>query len=241
MCYVAIALAYNFMWRASEFIYSKSDDVHALLRDDCTCYDADGGVVQSFNDTSIVVRMTFVIKSSKADQYGRGRYLSLDRNGECQSQLIDDILFFLEESGTRSGDVLMSRWRKGRNLKLTRKVVTTVLKEAARHFNVDEVCITLHSLRIGGATQLTALDSDPDMVDRVGGWSTSAAGRSKLYRRGTSMDYGAVGAIDRSNGATKMSDRCLCGSRVTREGRQVEWRGAVGGCLSTHHPDPTAY
>jgi hypothetical protein len=26
MCYVAIALAYNFMWRASEFIYTKADD-----------------------------------------------------------------------------------------------------------------------------------------------------------------------------------------------------------------------
>lgn len=213
MSYIGIALAFNFMWRASEYIGRSSsggdaiDSVHALKRSDVTCYDKSGkvippAIIRKLTNLSLVDMITFVIKSSKSDQTGKGRFLSLTREGGFQNQLVNDVVRFLRSSATEDNHFFMSRCKRGRNLKLTRKVLTDVLKAAAEAKGLSGACFALHSLRIGGATQMAASSSDPGMIDRVGGWSltsSEACRSSKIslgYRRSTVLDHGAVGAID---------------------------------------------
>ena len=213
MSYVAFSLAFNFMWRASEYIVvgsrTTSDNcVHALKRGDVVCYDQSGTVIPTSaihgcKDVAIVKSVTFVIKSSKADQGGQGRFLSLDRGGILQNQLVDDLVHFLRDSKTTDDDYLMSRWKNGRNLKLTRKVLTGLLKAAAAAKGLPGACFALHSLRIGGATQMAASSSDSGMIDRVGGWTSgNSVNKSARYRRGTTLDHGALGSIDKGGKGT---------------------------------------
>ena len=215
MAYIGFALAYNFMWRASEYIVSSrksqsntgvADCVHALKRGDVACYDASGkeisvAAIHECKNISDVNSVTFVIKSSKADQGGQGRFLSLTREGTLQSQLVDDFVSFLRASKTSSNDYLMSRWKLGKNLKLTRKVLTSLLKAAAEAKGLPGTSFALHSLRIGGATQMAASSSDSGMIDRVGGWASGKSmNKSARYKRSTVLDYGALGSIDKGGG-----------------------------------------
>ena len=232
MAYIGFALAYNFMWRASEYIVSNrgsksdtgvSDCVHALRRGDVTCYDISGEVVTSqaihmCKKVTQVHSVTFVIKSSKADQGGQGRFLSLTRDGALQSRLVDDFVSFLRASKTSDEDYLMSRWKQGRNLKLTRKMLTSLLKDAAEAKGLPRACFALHSLRIGGATQMAASSSDSGMIERVGGWSSGkSANKSARYRRGTVLDYGALGSIDKGEkGSIVVSDDIRKMVRMTK-------------------------
>ena len=213
MVYIAIALAFNFMLRSSEFIYKKAPEtnrcheqlVHAIRRDNVVCYDRTDKVVTLTPNTprNVVHRVAFLICTSKTDQLGRGRHVQIVGDGPLQSQLICDVVEFLLESGTQvgRGDFLMSRYKTHRvgsqpkNLKLTRKAVARALKEAATAHGLDSICFSIHGLRIGGATTMAAGNEDEGLIERVGGWdkdSRKAAG----YRRGTSLDHGALGTLD---------------------------------------------
>lgn len=225
MVYIGVALAFNFMWRASEFIFKKSqrtstlfqdpnedpdekvlNTVHTLYREDILVYtSADDTTsltieqVFTLTDVSDVQSLLFVIKSSKADNYGNGRRVTISRDGINQGQLIDDVVRFLIMSETRQKDVFLSRYFNGRNLKLTRKDITVGIKAAASAFGLPTVCFSVHSLRIGGATQMEAAHEREEMIDRVGGWNVKKAKNSATrYRRLTTLDHGAIGTIDKS-------------------------------------------
>ena len=118
MSYIGFALAFKFTWRASEYIVvggrTTSDNcVYALKRGDVVCYDQSGKAITTLaihncKDTAIVDSISFVIKSSKADQGGQGRFLSLRREGTLQNQLVDDLVRVLHDSKTEDGDYLMA-------------------------------------------------------------------------------------------------------------------------------------
>ena len=75
MSYIGFALAFNFMWRASEYIAigkrEAIDSVHAMKRSDVTCYDVSGNLIPSaiirkLTNLSLVSMVTFVIIADRA-------------------------------------------------------------------------------------------------------------------------------------------------------------------------------
>lgn len=246
MVYIGVVLAYNFMWRCSEFIVTRVKDllstdadvrgrVHAIRRKDVTCFNASNNIITEnevlhLHDRACVRSITFVLPSSKADQRGRGRFLTLTRGGDRQDKLVDDVVNFLQWSGTKGDDLLLSRWnvtynrerRTSRRLnrKLTRKMVSSALREAAVHFGLDKFTFAIHSLRIGGATQMTTAQEDRRLVSRVGGWDVGPNSRIHLYERSTSHDHGTVGTLDRIASGVLSSD-----STLTTEHLRIRARG----------------
>lgn len=238
MVHLAVELAYNFMWRASEFIGNvtrKRDTaghlredlimlgIHALRREDVRCLDINSNVlsvldVASLIDSRRVHSVEFVITSSKADQHGVGRFVYLKREGLRQTELLENLLNFLQISGTHSEDLFMSRWRSGKNLKLNRRMVTKAIKAAAEAFGLPPGCFSIHCLRIGGATQMAAIEGESGMIERVAGWAPNRASASSLYKRSTSLDHGAIGSLDRAPG-DKILDSSHLKSLRSRAGR----------------------
>ena len=216
MLVVAAQLAFHFMFRASEYLYratrkrdSPADTFvvgnHALLRKDVT-FNGLGGKVFSSEEMGTVAPLavtsiSLVLPSSKADQGGVGRFLHLSRDGPCQSQLVSDLVQLVQVAGTKDTDVLISRTKRGKNLKLTNKVLSAALKDAAVALGLPGACFSLHSLRIGGATQMSAVPGDTEMIERVGAWAPSSTGgnrnKGQSYRRLTTLDHGALGTLDK--------------------------------------------
>ena len=219
LTYVGIAMAFNFMLRASEIIFIKpdqdeADEVHAITYEDVSVLTVDNKwnplSVNTSLDSTRILGFRFVVTTSKTDRSGSGRRLTLKRDGPNQSQLIDDIASFIRESRIRRGDVLMSRWKtvgssRETNLKLTKEMMSTTLKKAAAAFGLDARQFSCHSLRTGGATQLAASGANSNMIERVGGWTTRNGGRAAGYQRSTLYDHGALGAIDSRNGGRQLS------------------------------------
>jgi len=203
MTYIGIMLAFNFMWRASEYIMDSACDKHAILTDDlvfithhCTSRYRTWEMA-SVNGYSIGT-ILFVIRSSKADRPAQGRYLYLSRKSPVESQLLDDVIFWVKSSGTLIGEPLLSR-RKMNNMrvrhkKMTREMMTAALREVAVQckFTGEMVfAFTPHSLRIGGATSMMASGKDRSVVKRVGGWAYDSS-CDEMYYMNTALDDGAL-------------------------------------------------
>ena len=203
MTYLAIVLAFNFMWRISEYVMDAKSEEHALRAEDVLFLRGEGldpvrawGVRDmKTRERQEVVSILFVVRSSKAKT---GRYLYLSRNSVVESQTVDDVISWAGMADINRGDPFLSRWGMGRNkqlgrLKLTRRMVNEELRVMARHAGFDSVgfAFSSHSLRIGGATTMVAGEKSTRNVQRVGGWAEGSS-CNEIYELNTPMEAGAL-------------------------------------------------
>jgi hypothetical protein len=182
-----------------------NSDTHTLLSEDVLFYTHDVTVqyhtwelseVRAWRINSIL----FVIRSSKCDKKGNGRYLYLTRKSDLENQLVDDVVEWSQQSQIKKGEPFLSRWTANRHKKLTRKMMTEGLRTVARTFRFSETMVfafQLHSLRIGGATSRMACGGSREVTKRMGGWSYDSS-CDELYYLNTSLDEGAL-SISRMN------------------------------------------
>jgi hypothetical protein len=195
--YIGMMLAFHFMWRASEYILDSSCGTHAVMAED-VFYLTQGGnrrfawelTRHPFDTVDTVI---FVVRSSKADQQGVGRYLYLSRNSATESEMIDDLIKWGKISAVRKGNTFLSRWLNGRNKKLTRRMMSAGLRHIAglHGFMSIAFAFTLHSLRIGGATAMITSGASRDEVKRVGGWA-DGSDADLIYHQFAPINIGAL-------------------------------------------------
>ena len=209
MTYLAVVMAFHFMFRASEYIFTK-DGRHAIMCEDVDFIltghrRASPWELTPAIATAEVERVLLVIRSSKCDKTGRGRYLYISRRTPHESQLLDDLIHWCRESGVTKGDPLFCRYQvgaKGRlgRLILTNKMVSEALKTMAAVFGFDVCFFTTHSLRIGGATTMLALGVSTRDVEKTGGWANPVT-LQRVYDQNTCHDLGTLSVIDASIGS----------------------------------------
>ena len=199
MTYMGMMLAFNFMWRISEYVMDSRSEEHALRAEDVLFLRRgdpwrtwEVGKVAGKGDVKSVV---FVIRSTKT---GAGRYLYLTGNSEFEAQSVEDVVEWARVSGIGRGDPFLSRWRIGKNgqrqrLKLSRRMMNDALKDLARRSGFEglEYAFASRSLRIGGATAMIAGGKQRNQVKRTGGWSAQS-NVDELYSQFTPADMGAL-------------------------------------------------
>jgi len=203
MTYCGILLSYNFMLRCSEYCHTP-DAPHAVLCEDVsfithtgvTLSPADIGrlPLSSASDISDII---IDLCSSKSDRDGHGRRLTISRaNGPTDSNFIDTLYTFTAKASHKfPDDPFLSRYRGQRRKKLHRGMVSNALKFAARHFGIDELYFSTHSLRIGGATAGAAGGRSRSSLCRLGGWSELSTSDA-IYRHITPQDRGILSLVD---------------------------------------------
>jgi hypothetical protein len=204
MTYVGTVLAFNFMWRVSEYVFTKDSDDHTLRADDVLYITKKGRAGnrkflfpwqvrgRSMN-SEVVDTVLFVVRSSKADRQGKGRYLYLRRRSVRESRLVDDLVHWAQWSGVQSKMPYLSRIHNGRTKLLTRRMINESLKAVATAMGFDTMIFAFssHSLRIGGATALISSGASRDSVKRVGGWAEES-NCDNIYYANTALDAGAL-------------------------------------------------
>jgi hypothetical protein len=194
MTYVATAMAFNFMWRSSEFIFDK-DIPHAIRCSDVV-FLFDGGVkvpAQSLLGCrkERVEGVFITVRSSKMDQSGLGRKNFLGKGKCLETQLLGDFFDWCLRAGRGEGDCVFSRVKMGRQKYLTNGMVQKELQWAAEKLGGQASRYSVHSLRSGGRTALSARNVDVATVMRIGGW-TEGSDVHRRYDRATTNDRGAM-------------------------------------------------
>ena len=199
MTYMGMMLAFNFMWRISEYVMDSRSEEHALRAED-VLFLRRGNPWRTWEvgkaaERGDVKSIVFVIRSTKT---GAGRYLYLTGNSEFEAQSIEDVVEWARVSGIGRGDPFLSRWRTGKNgqhqrLKLSRRMMNEALKDLARRSGFEglEYAFASRSLRIGGATAMIAGGKQRNQVKRTGGWSAQS-NVDELYSQFTPADMGAL-------------------------------------------------
>jgi hypothetical protein len=75
---------------------------------------------------------------------------------------------------------------------LTRRMVSSTLKQMATHFGFDEAFFSSHSLRIGGMSCGTKANIENSTLCRIGGWTSDSEAR---YRENV-PDSGILSVLD---------------------------------------------
>lgn len=205
MVYLGMALAFNFMFRASEYIMDGKSGQHTLLCDDVVFFAQDNLVkltVQGLRQRPLVhvTSILFIIRSSKSDQVGQGRYLFLSNRSSLEIELTNDVVWWALHSGANHSDPFLSRVLLGRLKKLTRREMTDGLRAVASHLRFDGTMVfafQLHSLRIGGATSRMAAGADRETTKRVGGWARDSS-CDRIYYLNSALDEGTL-SLTRDN------------------------------------------
>ena len=127
-----------------------------------------------------------VIRKSKTDQLGRGAkfYLSGEKvGGVCIPEIIK---WYVRGLGLEGGDFLFPkmRYEKGavvaiKGLHVSYSAAAGQLKAEVKRLGLSN--ISLHSGRIGGATQGALAGISQQKIKAVGGWKSSAS--ADLYTR----------------------------------------------------------
>ena len=200
MVYIAVVLAFNFMFRVSEYVMDIKSEEHALRAEDVLFLRRDkqtplwAWTVKEVKKEE-VQSILFVLRSSKT---GEGRYLYLGRESVVEDRTVNDVVEWATLSGIQRGDPFLSRWAMGKNhqlsrKKLTREMINTTLKGLARQAGLASVgfAFTSHSLRIGGATSMMAAGKTRTEVKRTAGWKRDSA-CDEIYEMNTPADQGAL-------------------------------------------------
>lgn len=187
MTYLGIAFGFNFMCRVGEFTRDKRSD-HHLRRCDVTFTTAKGRVVSA----------EFIIRTSKTDQRGKGRWLYLGRRTMREAQLLLDLWDWVHRAGMSPDDPLFSRTEKRLNRSLTRKEITEAIKFTARNHGLSCKGFSTRSLRVGGENTCVAAGIKMDEIARIGGWAGSRYTSDRAYTRVTKLDRGAL-AVEESS------------------------------------------
>jgi hypothetical protein len=214
MTYCGTLLSYNFMLRCSEYCHTP-DAPHAVLCEDVSFITYSGATLTpadigrlALSSAAEISDIIIDLCSSKADRDGKGRRLTISRaNGPTDRNFIDTLYTFTVRAAHKfPDDPFLSRYRGHRRKKLHRGMVNNALKFAARHFGIDELYFSTHSLRIGGATAGAAGGRSRSSLCRLGGWSELSASDA-LYRHTTPQDRGILSLVD--EGSHLLSTRDL--------------------------------
>jgi hypothetical protein len=198
MIYIGMSLAFNFMWRASEYIMDNKN-THAILSDD-VIYIVNSSIryrtwdIKTVLFTPAISSILFVIRSSKSDARHNGRYLHLSRKSILENQLLDDLIWWAINSKQKSGEPFLSRWFNNRMKKLTRKMLTDNLRMIAERLGFKNEMVFAfkpHSLRIGGATTRMSAGGSREVTKRIGGWGYDSS-CDQIYYMNTALDEGAL-------------------------------------------------
>lgn len=190
MTFLGITLGLTFLRRVSEYASDSrsdhaivTDDVHFITRGDFPTAVASFDVRQCKLSVDHVDTIRLIFRTSKTDQGGRGTYLFLRRHSPTELELMRCLWIWCMISGLESGQPFLSRVYNGRRKLLRPRMVNTTLKLMADHFGFHHVrdSFTSHSLRIGGATTLSASGINRETIQRIGGWSVNASSSDSIY------------------------------------------------------------
>lgn len=200
MTYLGILMAFHFMLRVSEYCLDGSSP-HAIRCGDVLFLTDDGGVYSPWDirlasvHSSHIIGAIIDLRSSKADKAGKGRHLYVSRGGSAESFLLDLMIFWstvAEFSGPAQAFLSHAGKTAHRRKHLTRRMVSSVLKQMAAHFGFDDAFFSTHSLRIGGMSCGTKADMNNATLCRIGGWSSDSEAR---YRENV-PDSGILSVLD---------------------------------------------
>jgi integrase len=204
MAYVSAALALNFLLRPGQYC-SKKDRRHLIMAEDITFLFNDNATVTQMQPWEIkthhlkgITSMVLVIHSQKNSTLRTEKYIQ-QRTRE-EKELLTDMAQHCIDSRVRASDPLFSLNRKGRNLKLTWDSATSCLRKVVATTNV-KAKITLHSLRVGGATSLACGGSSREEIKQIGQWSTKAD-NDQLYTRATLNNTSVFSTVQGANSLT---------------------------------------
>ena len=158
MIFLGIMIAYSLCLRVGEYAHdSDNKGKHCIKNNDVYFLCVDG--VQRFswelrmNPSVEVSSIMIIIRSSKTDKTGRGRYEYVHPVTSLHQQLIVDLTWWARNSLSGSGENFLSRYREyqGRlsHKVLTREMVSSALKAGAVTLGIDAARISSHSLKIG--------------------------------------------------------------------------------------------
>ena len=204
MVYIALMLAFHFMWRASEYIFDSKCTKHAILNKDILFIDQAEG---RFNREELrrtcgkvrVNKILFKLRSTKTQRYGNTRYLVLKRGSRTETGLLEDIVRWITSAGVAEPDMpFLSRNAAVSNKtvrlkKLTRKEVSDALKYIAGQKGYSNVgfAFSPHSLRIGGASTMVGKGGSTEDTRMIGGWSKDSE-VAEIYWQYSPLEGGAL-------------------------------------------------
>ena len=229
---VACLFAFHFAKRVSEYVLTESD--HAILISDVEFITANDIRLQAHQirefGLSEISGVSFLIRSAKGDQRGKGNHLYLRKSSKIEERLLRVIACWCQISGTKPHDPVFSRYKNGRRKLLTREMVVSAVKAAAVAKGLNPDCFSSHSFRIGAATTMCAAGVDERVIQRIGGWKERSSVTS-IYDRNTPFDHGALAVASDPNARVLSSKDVATLTRV-KPVRSVHW-----GDLTVHASD----
>ena len=178
---VAILMAYFFLLRQSEYIYSPRANDHAIRVSDVEFRMNNGVFIQShlLRTSGFSVEQIDLIKVTlrhcKNDPYRQGNFFWVNRkrskNGSMD--LVQELAEFAWGAHSKEGDVFTScRFpnENGKMIRVTYKRVMDLLRETAVRHGLESKLFGTHSFRIGGATALDSGRIDQKTIQQLGGW-----------------------------------------------------------------------
>ncbi len=186
MTYVAITLAYVFLWRVSQYTAQGKNSGrtdHNLMAED-VLFKLRGTApanhrahrfpwqLRGLSPTTVESAL-LVIRSSKSDVAGRGQYLHLARRTSDEATFLETLVIQCQESGVRPGDPLFISYRFGTSKRLNSRMINEALHDTAVDLGFGELgfAFSSHGLRIGGATELRASGRSSEEIRILGGWA----------------------------------------------------------------------
>jgi hypothetical protein len=173
--YTAELLGFTTVARVSEYLETH-DKMHLLVTDRVVFETAQGVRIPAYMVTVAhvnIVAVTVDIHSKKNDQKRRGFkfYFSRAKPGETYCIVSIILRYVLRAHPVRGQSFFYIpdlKWT------LRPSFLNKKLKDMARFYKIDEARVSSHSLRIGGATTLSAAGLSNDEVKRFADWHSDA-------------------------------------------------------------------
>ena len=208
--WLALGASFFFLTRAAEMFAETSTRMHEIygLRRGGVAFFR-GGRQLEWGQWPTADRVEVRFRGSKGDQLRKGAVLTRARKGpprpvgdgggavDLMIELLSCYLFLppsapLVAFGCGSGR--WSMWTQTQATKALRQVVSVAGMQAEEY--------ALHSLRIGGATHLSAGGAAPEVLKREGRW-TSGAYKGYVRNHGRDAQWVSGVMVDRSEGCKK--------------------------------------
>jgi hypothetical protein len=187
-----------------------------------------------------VIAATFQFRTSKTQAEGHPRVRTLVAESIGERRLLADLVAWCRECRAGEGQMLFSRWLRGAHRKLRDSDIGRWVREAAAANRVSLAGFSPHSLRVGGATEMSAAGHDNTVIAEQADWRSS---RSRLYQRVSERNTNPTRVGSTGPGVTVSS--LITASRPSPQ--QPDASGSndfvVGGlapALRTRRPPPTA-
>ena len=180
---VAMLMAYFFLLRQSEYIYSPRENDHAVRVTDVQFRVSTGQLISShllrksgFSVGEVdLVKIT--LRHCKNDPFRQGNSFWVSRERDNSMDFVQELADFAWSANSKEGDVFTSCRSEGKGEKLVRVTYARIIKllsETAKRHGLDEKTFGTHSFRIGGATALDAGRVDQKTIQQLGGWKSDA-------------------------------------------------------------------